>query len=264
MWLRIGTQKIEPAVRDGDVMSAVFTLDPSDGLPLYMQLINVIKAAIAEGQLRPGDAIPSERELGEMLAVARGTVRKAFQQLFDEGILIRQQGAGTFVAPHLRQSLPLLESVSEMADASGDRAQSELVGYQRRVASAQERQILQLGANQNEVVELTRVRKINGIAISLQTALLPAHLLEKITELDESLYRYLEQKGAPVLRATQRFAAVAADDSQAHYLGVPPHTPLLLVTRTGYSHNDKPVEHTWTWCLSDYHDFTLELHKAAR
>lgn len=243
-------------------MPAVFALDPSDGLPLYMQLINVIKRAIAEGQLRPGDAIPPERELGEMLAIARGTVRKAFQQLFEEGILIRQQGAGTFVAPHLRQSLPLLESFSEMADASGGQAQSELVGYQRRIASPQECQILQLSTQQNEVVELTRVRKINGIAISVQTALLPAQLLEKITDLPDSLYRYLEQKGMPVLHANQRFAAVAADDRLAHYLGVRQQTPLLLVTRTGWSHNDMPVEYTRTWCLSDYHDFTLELHKA--
>jgi DNA-binding GntR family transcriptional regulator len=79
-------------------MPIVFSLNPSDGLPLYIQLINVIKTAIAKGELQPGDGIPSERELGETLAIARGTVRKAFQQLFDEGILIRQQGAGTFVA----------------------------------------------------------------------------------------------------------------------------------------------------------------------
>ncbi|MEH4659059.1 GntR family transcriptional regulator [Phytobacter diazotrophicus] len=243
-------------------MPTVFSLNPSDGLPLYIQLINVIKAAIAKGELQPGDGIPSERELGETLAIARGTVRKAFQQLFDEGILIRQQGAGTFVAPHLRQSLPLLESFSEMVDASGGQAQSELVGYQRRVASSLERQILQVSPGQNEVVELTRVRKINGIAISVQTALLPAQLLEKITDLPESLYRYLEQKGMPVLRANQRFAAVAADDRLAHYLGVQQKTPLLLITRTGYSHNDIPVEHTCTWCLSDYHDFTLELRRA--
>ncbi len=243
-------------------MSAVFALDPSDGLPLYMQLINVIKSAIAKGQLRPGDAVPSERELGEMLAIARGTVRKAFQQLFEEGILIRQQGAGTFVAPHLRQSLPLLESFSEMADASGGQAQSELVGYQRRIASPQECQTLHLSAPHNEVVELTRVRKINGIAISVQTAVLPAQLLEKITDLPESLYHYLDQKGMPVLRATQRFAAVAADDRLAHYLGIRQQTPLLLVTRRGCSHNDVPVEYTRTWCLSDYHDFSLELRKS--
>lgn len=243
--------------------SALFTLDATSGLPLYMQLVNVIKSAITRGQLRPGDVLPSERELVEQLNIARGTVRKAFQQLLEDGILLRNQGSGTFVAPHIRQSLPLLESFSEMANASGGQGQSELVGFSRRASGPEERQILQLGDVQNDVVELTRLRKINGIAVSLQSALLPASLLEKMSDLEESLYLYLEKKGVPVLRASQRFNAVAADSRLAHYLNIKENTPLLLVTRTGYSHNDRPVEHTATWCLNEYYDFTLELHRQA-
>jgi hypothetical protein len=58
--------KTAKEIHSGDVMPAVFALDPSDGLPLYMQLINVIKRAIAEGQLRPGDAIPGARTRGNV------------------------------------------------------------------------------------------------------------------------------------------------------------------------------------------------------
>lgn len=241
--------------------AALFTLDAASSLPLYMQLVNVIKSAITRGQLRPGDALPSEREMVEQLGIARGTVRKAFQQLLEDGIVLRNQGSGTFVAPHIRQSLPLLESFSEMANASGGEAQSELVGFARRASTPEEQRILQLQDARNEVVELTRLRKINGIAVSMQTALLPAPLLEKPGELEESLYLWLEKKGFPVLRASQRFSAVAADARLAHYLEINEQAPLLLVTRTGYSHNDQPVEHTWTWCLNEYYDFTLELHR---
>ena len=243
--------------------SSLFALDATSGLPLYMQLVNVIKSAITRGELRPGDVLPSERELVEQLAIARGTVRKAFQQLLEDGILLRNQGSGTFVAPYIRQSLPLLESFSEMASASGGEGQSELVGFSRRASTAQEREILQLQAEQSDVVELIRLRKINGIAVSLQTALLPAALLEKISEVEESLYLCLEKKGSPVLRASQRFNAVAADSRLAHYLNIKEQAPLLLVTRTGYSHNDRPVEHTRTWCLNEYYDFTIELHRQA-
>ncbi|MGG7444731.1 GntR family transcriptional regulator [Kosakonia oryzendophytica] len=239
----------------------MFHLDGSSSMPLYLQLVHTVKAAIDSGQLRPGDAVPSEREMVEKLVVARGTVRKAFQQLFEEGILVRNQGSGTFVAPHVRQSLPLLESFSEMADASGGKAQSELVGYQRRIATAEERGTLQMNNDKSEVVELTRLRKINGIAVSLQTAVLPAGLLSTINELDESLYLHLEKKGSPVLCATQRFSAVAADGKLAHHLNIKENEPLLLVTRKGYTHNNIPVEFTKTWCLNDYYDFTIELHK---
>ena len=241
--------------------ASVFQLDDNNGMPLYMQLINCVKSAIARRELHPGDAIPSERELVETLNIARGTVRKAFQRLLEEGILIRNQGSGTFVAPHVRQSLPLLESFSEMADASGGKAQSELVGYLRRASTQKEQEVLRLTAEKNEVVELTRLRKINGIAVSLQMAILPAHLLDKINELDESLYRYLEEKGSPVLRAKQHFKAVMTDSKLAYYLDIKEHTPLLLVTRTGYTYHDQPVEYTCTWCLNEYYDFTIELHR---
>lgn len=239
----------------------MFEIDERSNTPLYIQLVNAIKTAISSGQLRPGDAVPSERELVDKLRIARGTVRKAFQQLLEEGILIRNQGSGTFVAPHVSQSLPFLESFSEMADSSGGIAQSELVGYLRRASTQKERNALQITDEKSEVVELTRLRKINGIAVSLQTAILPAPLLNKINELGESLYLYLDKKGSPVLRASQRFSAVASDSRLAHYLNIKEHEPLLLVTRTGYTHNDKPVEHTWTWCLNDYYDFTIELHR---
>lgn len=238
-----------------------FHLEEASAMPLYMQLIQAIKTAIAEGELHPGDVLPSERTLGEMLNIARGTVRKAMQELLEEGVIRRNQGSGTFVAPHVRQSLPLLESFSEMAVASGGRAQSELVGYLRRAAVPEERRILQLQENQREVVELTRLRKINGIAVSLQSAILPAYLLDNISELGDSLYLYLEKKEVPVLRAQQRFSAVATDARLAHYLNIREHEPLLLVTRTGFTHSDVPVEHTHTWCLTQYYDFTIELHR---
>ncbi len=239
----------------------VFHLEEACAMPLYMQLVNAIKAEIAAGKMRPGDAVPSERALVDMLKIARGTARKALQQLLEEGVIIRNQGSGTFIAPHVRQSLPLLESFSEMAVASGGKAQSELVGYLRRASVPDERRALKLAEDNSEVVELTRLRKINGIAVSLQTAILPAPLLDKISELDESLYLHLEKKGSPVLRASQRFSAVPVDSKLAHYLELREHEPLLLVTRTGFTHEDKPVEYTRTWCLNDYYDFTVELHR---
>ncbi|MFB5744829.1 GntR family transcriptional regulator [Cedecea sp. S5-13] len=238
-----------------------FHLDKSSRLPLYLQLVNSIKSAITEARLHAGDVLPPERELAEMMDIARGTVRKALLQLLKEGVLVRNQGVGTFIAPHIRQSLPLLESFSEMATASGGLAQSELVGYLRRPCTPDEHRILQMKQDSGEVVELTRIRKINGITVSLQIATLPAQFLNNISELSESLYWHLESKGAPILRATQQFSAAVTDSKLAHYLNTNEHEPVLLVTRTGFTHNDRPVEYTQTWCLSDYCDFTIELHR---
>lgn len=238
-----------------------FQLDETSGMPLYIQLIREIRSAIAAGDLQPGDVLPSERALVEQLGIARGTARKALQQLLEEGVLVRNQGSGTFIAPKVRQSFPLLESFSEMAAASGGEAQSELVGYLRKVASQQEQEILRLKHDNKEVVELIRLRKINGIPVSLQNALIPGYLLKDIQLLGRSLYVYLQQMGKPVIRASQSFSAVLADSNLAHHLNINERSPLLRVTRTGFSHHDLPVEYTQTWCLNEFYHFTLELHR---
>lgn len=67
-------------------------------MPLYKQIQNAIKAQIALGNLRPGDRIPSEKELAEQFHVSLITTKNALGGLADEGIVVRTKGKGTFVA----------------------------------------------------------------------------------------------------------------------------------------------------------------------
>src|SRR5688572_18807874 len=72
-------------------------LDESSDLPLYQQLQRSLRAAIEKRVVGPDDALPPERDLADELSVSRITVRKAIDGLVDEGLLVRRQGAGTFV-----------------------------------------------------------------------------------------------------------------------------------------------------------------------
>ncbi|MFQ5854143.1 MAG: 2-aminoethylphosphonate--pyruvate transaminase [Anaerolineae bacterium] len=67
-------------------------------VPLYIQIAEGLLDRIESGELAPGDRLPSERELSEMLAVNRMTVRRALRMLEMQGLLIRRQGNGTYVA----------------------------------------------------------------------------------------------------------------------------------------------------------------------
>ncbi len=69
--------------------------------------------------LAPDDALPPERELAEELSVSRITVRKAIDGLVDEGLLIRRQGSGTFVAARIEKNFAKLTSFSEDMRARG-------------------------------------------------------------------------------------------------------------------------------------------------
>ncbi|MGI6364503.1 MAG: GntR family transcriptional regulator [Bacillota bacterium] len=68
------------------------------GIPLYIQVKEIIKDLIARNVWGPGSKIPTERSLAEQLKISRNTVSMAFRELEAEGILVCHQGRGTFVA----------------------------------------------------------------------------------------------------------------------------------------------------------------------
>ncbi|NIE55271.1 MULTISPECIES: PLP-dependent aminotransferase family protein [unclassified Burkholderia] len=80
-------------------------IDRQHQLPLYLQICERFRAAIAAGHLRPGDRVPALRGLATQLNTARGTVEQAYTILVDEGYLQMRGAAGTFVSPSLPISL---------------------------------------------------------------------------------------------------------------------------------------------------------------
>jgi len=77
----------------------MFHLNPNAGAPIYRQLVDQIRRLVAGGHLRPGDALPSVRELAVTHAVNPMTISKAYNLLEAEGILERHRGKPMTVAP---------------------------------------------------------------------------------------------------------------------------------------------------------------------
>ena len=73
-------------------------IDPSSGLPIYLQIAQQIKTAVAMGRLAPEDPLPSVRQLAVELAVNPNTVARAYLDFEIEGVIYKRQGAGTFVS----------------------------------------------------------------------------------------------------------------------------------------------------------------------
>ena len=78
----------------------MLTVDPSDPTPLYAQLDRGIRAAIAAGRLKPGDRLPTVRQLAVELRINANTVAKVYAELERAGVLATQRGIGTFVRDH--------------------------------------------------------------------------------------------------------------------------------------------------------------------
>lgn len=77
-----------------------FRIDPASRLPIYRQLGDQIREAIARGRLRAGEQLPSVRDLSRTLVVNPNTVARVYGELEREGVLHTRQGLGVFVAEH--------------------------------------------------------------------------------------------------------------------------------------------------------------------
>jgi GntR family transcriptional regulator len=73
-------------------------VNPSTGLPIYLQIQAQVKHAVAAGALRAGDALPSVRKLASDLRINPNTVARAYLELEREGVISAVPGGGTFVA----------------------------------------------------------------------------------------------------------------------------------------------------------------------
>ena len=76
----------------------MFRVDTGSGVPIYRQLVQQVRRDVMLSRLRPGDQLPSVKEVVDSLSVNPNTVVKAFSELEHQGMVVRRQGVGTFVA----------------------------------------------------------------------------------------------------------------------------------------------------------------------
>ncbi|GAB3426769.1 GntR family transcriptional regulator [Massilia solisilvae] len=86
-----------------DYPSQLFSINTGSPEPIYRQLVDQVRRLVAGGQLAPGDAMPSVREVAQALAVNPMTVSKAYGLLEMEGLLARRRGLGMVVAEQARR-----------------------------------------------------------------------------------------------------------------------------------------------------------------
>ncbi len=74
-------------------------IDTTNGVPIYLQIVEQIKRSVALGRLKPEESLPSVRQLALDLTINPNTVARAYLELEHEGVICKRQGQGTFVSP---------------------------------------------------------------------------------------------------------------------------------------------------------------------
>ena len=91
----------------------MFELNPNSDTPLYLQIVEQTKLAIAKGYFRNGDRFPSVRELSRQLLINQATVSKAFKELDKQGIIETKAGIGTFISFDDEKIIQRIEDITK-------------------------------------------------------------------------------------------------------------------------------------------------------
>jgi GntR family transcriptional regulator len=248
-------------------MLELLRLDKRRGAPpLYGQLAEQIRLLIERGQLRPGDQLPSENEVTAHLEVSRATVVKAFEELEASGLVVREQGRGTFVssAP-LERRLPELTGFTEHIQSLGLRPGQRLLSYERVTAHDGDVVLASFPPGLPLVV-VTRLRLVDGQPAGLHRVAIPAEVADAIgfTEKaleapDASLYALMSAGGVQLHAAEEALRSVNATDEEAAILHTTPGAALIEVTRRSRDARNRLVEVVQARYLGSLYVYRIDL-----
>ncbi|TPW32470.1 GntR family transcriptional regulator [Martelella alba] len=229
--------------------------------PLYLRLKRALSDAVSSGRLDSGAALPPERDLAEDAGVSRVTVRRAIEELTQEGLLMRRHGSGTFVArpvERIQQPLSRLTSFTEDMLSRGLTPHSRWL--ERGLYSPTTEEVMALGLSPgSRVARLTRIRLADDMPMAIERTSLPEDILANPEAVEHSLYETLSARGVRPVRAIQRISAVVLKPEQTALLDLPEGAPALSVQRIAYNETGRVIEATQAHYRSDVYDLIAEL-----
>ncbi|HEM3178212.1 TPA: GntR family transcriptional regulator [Streptococcus suis] len=236
-------------------------LDNKGQIPLYIQIKNSLKEQIQDGQYKSGQKIPTEPELGEIFQVSRVTVRKAIEDLVNEGYLIKKQGKGTFVNHKtLKRKMSLILGFSASCREAGLEPSSQVLKVE--VIDAPQSVAEKLGLTPSDkVIYIQRKRCADGVPIFLENNYYDykrfSFLLDE--DLEESVYDICAKHGIhPAKRGkNSMFEIVTANRFLASLLGVSVGTPFFYMDVVIQEEDGTPVHVGHQYYLGEYYKFDM-------
>ena len=233
-------------------------------VPKYYSLKRDLVKKIEMGEYQENTPILSERELMETYQVSRITVRRAIDELVNEGYLYKIQGKGTYIKGDTsNQDLFSISSCTEDVLRLGKRPGRRVLQAESLRADAKRAKALQITGG-DTVFCLGRVTLADGEPLNYTRTYLPEKLFPGIGRFDfsrTSLYRILEQEyGVKITTARRTIEAILAKDEIAEYLEVEEGMPLILfgcVTCGMVNGKEEPIETFKSYYRTDQFKFCI-------
>ncbi|MDQ0138872.1 GntR family transcriptional regulator [Cupriavidus necator] len=243
-------------------MGSRFDAGAAIGGVLYKDVKHAILAALAAGEWKPGEAIPSERKLIERFGVSIGTLRKAIDELVAENIMIRHQGRGTFVATHRQEDHFFRFFRIVRQDGYREYPTVRLARFRRARADKDEAAALGLPVGE-AVFRFTNVLSLEGRPVMIDAITVPAERFKALTEKllrerPNTLYNFYQDVfGINIIRTEERLRAALADEEDQELLGVPVGTAMLKILRVASSYQNERIEYRVSRLDTSDYEFAL-------
>ena len=196
-------------------------------MPIYLQLREIIRNKIDDGEYMPGTAIPSENKLAETFGINRITIRNAVDALVNEGLLRRVQGKGVFVIGNKYANLFGLEL-------------------------------------EDEIYYIRQMHSLNGVETSIEEFFMPKKILPSLDSINSSVFTFrdiLSFYGIKLEKMTQTLRIIKGSAKVRKLLNVPEGVAIFLLECDFYNEKNEVIAHSISNIRSDMQSFSVSLHK---
>lgn len=231
---------------------------------LYVQLFDVLQKKIESGEWSVGSQIPTEEELCSLYGVSKATVRFAILEMVRQGFLMRQQGKGTFVCKRIiPEGLAMSASFKELMLEAGVEFTTQVLA--QTVMMPTDDLDLRLGIAENKhIIYIKRLRSVDNEPVLLQESYIPHQTCPPLLHEDvvnNSLFELFEKKyNIPISRVKDYIEVVYAKLDESRLLGLPEHSPVLLLDQHFYS-GDMQIMYMRSIKRPDRFRFSIEFEK---
>ena len=233
-------------------------------MPIYLQLREIIRNKIDDGEYMPGTAIPSENKLAETFGINRITIRNAVDALVNEGLLRRVQGKGVFVVGK-KNELSIEEHAGFVGDAIRSDSRVSIKELQKSEREAGNKYANLFGLElEDEIYYIRQMHSLNGVETSIEEFFMPKTILPSLDSINSSVFTFrdiLSFYGIKLEKMTQTLRIIKGSAKVRKLLNVPEGVAIFLLECDFYNEKNEVIAHSISNIRSDMQSFSVSLHK---
>ena len=234
--------------------------------PIYIQLREIIRSKIEEGEYIPGSPIPSENEFAKLYGLNRLTVRNAISALVHEGLLKRVKGKGVYVVgPKIERDLETLGGFTQTMLEKKAKPAKKVLFTVLRPAGTKYGRIFGIPA-ESPIYNVRRLCFSNDEPMAIEDIYVPGDLIPGFDKIDLglfSLYDIFEFNGIQLCDAWQTLSITTLDAKDTRALKIDPEAAVLLFECTSVDSEGRVVEFTRNYTRGDKCSFHVHFTKGS-